>query len=220
MTGISGDPAPARPPRDPRRARRRAARRDRLGRSARSGRGLQSLAGRGVVVARPDRPRLLQGGRRALARPHLSRPRGRQLAPRAALRLARAGRLTGRDMPRPRRPPERRGLGAWSSARSPGFRPVDDRTLVSIVASCGSALAGARCRGEEYRNKAPNLVAHASQTQRPSKVWRDDLRLLISNVRSIIVDPSPAAGPACHDLVRGAPLPLELLVPRWRLRGR
>src|SRR5436190_7379264 len=86
------DPAAARAPADRRRAGRRwAAGRDPLERPARAGRGLQWLARRRIVVARADRAGLLQGRRNALARPRLSRPDRRDVAPGAALRLSREG---------------------------------------------------------------------------------------------------------------------------------
>src|SRR5258708_38331083 len=84
------DAAPPRAPSNRCRAGCRwAAGRDPLERPARAGRGLQRLAGRRIVVARADRARLLQGRRGTLAGPRLPRPRRRDVAPRAALRLAR-----------------------------------------------------------------------------------------------------------------------------------
>ena len=90
------DPPPARAPHDRRRARcRRAPHGDPLERPARSGRGLQSMARRGIVVARADRPRLPQGRRGAMARARLPGPARRDVAPGAPLRLSRAA-LSGR----------------------------------------------------------------------------------------------------------------------------
>ena len=51
------------------------------------GRGLQSMARRGVVVARADRARLPQGRRRAMARARLPGPDRRDVAPGAPVRL-------------------------------------------------------------------------------------------------------------------------------------
>src|ERR1019366_3459315 len=83
-----GDAPPARAPgRGGGAGRSRPPGRDPLGRAPRAGGGLHALARRRGVVGPPDRARLLQGRREPVARPRLPGPRGRLVAPGAALRL-------------------------------------------------------------------------------------------------------------------------------------
>ena len=128
---------------------RRPARRDRLGGPARAGRGLQPLAGRRVVVARPDRARLLQGRRPALAGARLPRSGRRDLAPRATVRLTLPtgplGQRSPGSNPSPRLTTNRIARMAATRTSAPRSRGRADCTMVPLSDPTAGRSGLCRC---------------------------------------------------------------------------